>query len=438
MTTGATEADLRVVTERAFLDELTSVTRERGATEFLYLMAQGDGVIGVQWEQPGIDHLRRYRVRDSGGPACPHCAILAAVLALAPVLPLDVLRTMRARPQYETVLRTGRLPHLAFARPVRQPGTSWLGDCHAVPGDPHTEADCATHAVPAPSGDLLDLRLGTLPRAVRELYPHDGAATADLQQRLQIARDWRADAQAVASGIREAEATWAFLRNSCMLGVPVPGAAGLVLTLAPDRAPDDRPLAELHTAAVRALPAGGPPLAYQYQERACLVPEPGTGAQRMPSYGGAVDLTGAAPVRTLRLPAPRRPLSTTGRGVLLLYEARHAMGRHHASAPERDSAYWESEAALNVFEFTLLERVAGRPYQDAVAAYLQALRREGDLLARPHKVLDRRRRKALSAAFGGLDDEELHLWASVAYRNAILVLLGDLQAFAAHLRRQAG
>ncbi|WP_445317070.1 hypothetical protein [Micromonospora sp. ZYX-F-536] len=435
MTTGATEAGLRVVTAREFLDEVTSVTRERDATEFLYLMAQGDGVIGVQWEQPGVDHLRRYRVRDPDGPACPHCALLAAVLELAPVLPLDVLRTMRTRPQYETVLRTGRLPHLAFARPTRQPGGSWLGDCHAVPGDPHTDADCATHAVPAPSGDLLDLRLGTLPRAVRELYPHDGAATADLQQRLRIARDWRADAQAVASGIREAEATWAFLRNSCVLGVPVPGATGLVLTLPPDGPPDDRPLAELHAAAVRALPTGGP---LAYAERACLVPEPGAGAQRMPSYAGALDLTRATPVRTLRLPAPRRPLSTTGRGVLLLYEARHAMGRHHAGAPERDSAYWESEAALNVFEFTLLERVAGRHYQDAVAAYLQALRREGDLLARPHKVLDRRRRKALSMAFGGLDDEELHLWASVAYRNAILVLLGDLQAFAAHLRRQAG
>ncbi|MEV4656043.1 hypothetical protein [Micromonospora sp. NPDC049301] len=434
MTTGATEADLRVVTEREFLDELASVTRERGATEFLYLMAQGDGVIGVQWEQPGVDHLRRYRVRDSSGPACPHCTIVEAVLALAPVLPLDLMRTARTRPQYETVLRTGQLPHLAFARPTGQPGASWLGDCHAVTGDPHTDADCPRHAVPAPSGDPLDLRLGSLPRALREMYPHDAAATADLQQRLRIARDWRADAQAVASGVREAAATWAFLRNSCVLGVPVPGVNGLVLTLPPGRTTDDRPLAELHAAAVRALPTDGP---LAYQERACLVPEPGPGAQRMPSYAGAVDLTGAAPVRTLRLPAPRRPLSTTGRGVLLLYEARHAMGRHVAGAPERNEAYWESEAALNVFEFTLLERVAGRHYQEAVAAYLQALRREGDLLARPHKVLDRRRRKALSLAFGGLDDEELHLWASVAYRNAILVLLGDLKAFAAHLRRQA-
>ncbi|MGW3602052.1 hypothetical protein [Micromonospora sp. NPDC005161] len=434
MTSGGTEADLRVVTEREFLDELTSVTRERGGTEFLYLMAQGDGVIGVQWEQPGVDHLRRYRVRDPGGPACPHCAIFEAVLALSPVLPLDLMRTARTRPHYETVLRTGRLPHLAFARPVGQPGGSWLADCHAVTGDPHTDADCSRHAVPAPSGDPLDLRLESLPRAIRQLYPHDAAATADLQQRLRIAQDWRADAQAVASGFRAAAATWAFLRNSCVLGVPVPGANGLVLTLPPGRTPDDRPLAELHAAAVRALPTGG---RVAYQERACLVPESAPGAQRMPSYSGALDLTGAAPVRTLRLPAPRRPLSTTGRGVLLLYEARHAMGRHVASAPERDDAYWESEAALNVFEFTLLERVAGRHYQEAVAAYLQALRREGDLLARPHKVLDRRHRKALSLAFGGLDDEELHLWASVAYRNAILVLLGDLKAFAAHLRRQA-
>ncbi|MDG4759000.1 hypothetical protein [Micromonospora sp. WMMD710] len=431
MTTGASEADPRVVTEREFLDELTSVTRARTATEFLYLMAQGDGVIGVQWEQPGVDHPRRYRVRDS----CPHCVVLEAVLALAPVLPLDVMRAGRARPQYETVLRTGRLPHLAFARRAGSAGESWLGDCHAVDGDPHTDADCARHAVPAPTGDLLDLRPGALPRALRELYPHDAAATADLRQRLRIARDWRADAQAVASGVREAAATWAFLRTSCVLGVPVPGAGGLVLTVAPDRAADDRPLTELHAAAVRSLPTGGP---LAYAQRACLVPELGAGSQRMPSYAGAVDLVGAAPVRTLRLPAPRRPLSATGRGVLLLYEARHAMGRHVAAAPERDSAYWESEAALHVFEFTLLERVAGRHYQDAVAAYVQALRREGDLLARPHKVLDRRRRKALSTAFGGLDDEELHLWASVAYRNAILVLLGDPTAFAAHLRRQAG
>lgn len=430
MTTGATGNEPRVVTGREFLDELVSVTRERAATDFLYLMARGDAVIAVQWEQPGVDHLRHYRVRDS----CPHCVVLEAVRALAPVLPLDVLRAGRAQPQYETVLRTGRLPHLAFARPAGSAGQSWLGDCHAVVGDPHTAADCARHAVPAPTGDPLDVRTGALPRALRELYPHDAAATADIQQRLRIARDWRADAQAVASGVREAAATWAFLRTSCVLGVPVPGAGGLVLTLAPDGAGDDRPLTELHSTALRALPTGGP---LPYQERACLLPEPGSGSQRMPSYAGAVDLVGAAPVRTLRLPAPRRPLSTTGRGVLLLFQARHAMGRHVAAAPERDSAYWESEAALNVFEFTLLERVAGRRYQDAVAAYVQALRREGDLLARPHRVLDRRRRKALSAAFGGLDDEELHLWASVAYRNAILVLLGDLTAFAAHLRRQA-
>ncbi|MGV9212349.1 hypothetical protein ACTFTM_10865 [Micromonospora sp. RB23] len=431
MTTGASAAELRVVTERQFLDEVATVTRERVATQFLYLMAQEDAVVGVQWEQPGVDHLRRYRVRDT----CPHCAVLAAVVTLAPVLPLDVLRAGRTRPQYETVLRTGRLPHLAFARPAGPAGASWLGDCHAVDGDPHSDADCPRHAVPPPSGDPLAVRLGSLPRAVRELYPHDGAATADLAQRLRIAQDWRADAQAVASGIREAAATWAFLRHSCVLGVPVPGANGLVLTVAPGRASDDRPLGELHAETVRALPSGGP---VPYQELACLLPEPASTTQRMPTYAGAVDLTVAAPVRTLRLPTPRRPLSTTGRGVLLLYEARHAMGRHVASAPVRDSAYWDSEAALHVFEFTLLERVAGRHYQEAVAAYLQALRREGDLLARPQKVLDRRRRKALSLAFGGLDDEELHLWASVAYRNAILELLGDLKAFAAHLRHQAG
>ncbi|WP_405425570.1 hypothetical protein [Micromonospora sp. NBC_00617] len=431
MTTGGIEADLRTVTEREFLDELVAVTRERVATEFLYLMAQDDAVIGVQWEQPGVDHLRRYRVLD----ACPHCVVLDGVVALAPMLPLDVLRAGRTRPQYETVLRTGRLPHLAFARPADPPGASWLGDCHAVDGDPHSAADCPRHAVPRPTGDPLELRLGSLPRAVRELYPHDDAATADLQRRLRIAQDWRADAQAVASGIREAAATWAFLRTSCVLGVPVPGVNGLVLTLPPSRTPDDRPLAELHAATVRAVPTGRP---LPYQERACLLPEPASRTHRMPTYAGAVDLTAAAPVRTLRLPSPRRPLSTTGRGVLLLYEARHAMGRHVASAPVRDAAYWDSEAALNVFEFTLLERVAGRHYQEAVAAYLQALRREGDLLARPHKVLDRRRRKALSLAFGGLDDEELHLWASVAYRNAILELLGDLKAFAVHLRLQAG
>ena len=431
MTTGATGADLRVVTEHAFLDELVAVTRERGATEFLYLMAQDDGVIGVQWEQPGVDHLRRYRVRD----ACPHCVISAGVLALAPVLPLDLMRAGRARPQYETVLRTGRLPHLAFARPTGPPGASWLGDCHAVAGDPHTDADCTRHAVPAPSGDPLDVRLGSLPRAVRELYPHDGAATADLRRRLRIARDWRADAQAVASGIREAAATWAFLRNSCVLGVPVPGVDGLVLTLTPGSAPDDRPLAELHAAAVRAVAAGGGPLAYQ--ERACLVSEPTPGPQRMPTYAGAVDLIrrGAGP----HAAAPRAPPADEhhrpGCAAALRGPARDgSTPRGRAGARHRVLGFRGGVERLRVHP---PGAVAGRHYQEAVAAYLQALRREGDLLAGPHKVLDRRRRKALSLAFGGLDDEELHLWASVAYRNAILVLLGDLRAFAVHLRRQA-
>ena len=96
-----------------------------------------------------------------------------------------------------------------------------------------------------------------------------------------------------------------------------------------------------------------------------------------------------------------------------------------------------SEAALHIFEFGLLEEIGGAAYLSAVAAYLQALRKEGDLLAQPQKVLGRRERQTLAGVFGDVDDEELHLWGSVAYRNAIMLALGSQSAFAEHLRVQA-
>ncbi|MEG3636676.1 hypothetical protein [Micromonospora palythoicola] len=416
------------ISRRRFLDEMVAVTRERRATTHLYVMLRDGGGIGVQWEQPGLDDLREFRVVDPDGPVCPHCLIIETVVALAPVLPLDMLRTARAKVQYERILRAGMLPAPAFARQSTSPEVTWLADCHGATGDPHTDADCAEHAavVTPMVTDPLDVDSGTvLPRALGELTD-----ATDVRKRLQLARDWRDTAAEVARRSRWAETTWGFLRSSGVLGVPAAGVPGVVYALAPGAPADDRPFAERYATTVRAL-SGQTTLVYA--DPVCLVPDPVPGSQRMPSFAGAVDVATGQPVRTLRLPSPRRPLSRLGRGILLLFEARHAMLIRHVKRPPD----WESEAALHAFEFGLLEELGGAGYTSAVAACLEALRREGDLLARPQKVLDRRRRKALAQVFGDIDDEELHLWASVAYRNAIMQMLGSQAAFAEHLRRQA-
>jgi len=417
---------VEALSKRRFIDEVVAVTRERDATTFLYVMLREGGGIGVQWEQPGVDHLREYRIVEPDGPGCPHCAIIEAVAELAPVLPLDALRMARSRGQYETVLRTGQLPTPAFARQGASRAITWLADCHGARGNPHTGADCAEHAAIGPSvvTDPLDVD-ATPPRAVREM-----AGIADVRELSLLARDWRDTAGEVARHSRTAVTAWGFLRGSCVLGVPAPGVPGVVYALEPGAAVDRRPFPELYEAALQSL-AGRPNLVYA--DRACLVPDPLAGRERMPSYAGGVDLAAGRPVRTLRLPSGRRPLSRRGRGILLLFEARHAMT---VRVVERDPD-WESEAALHIFEFGMLEELGGDAYTSSVAVFLDALRKEGDLLARPDKALGRRQSKTLAGVFGDIDDEELHLWGSVAYRNAIMRMLGSQSAFAEHLRMQA-
>lgn len=150
------DAEPRVLSRQEFFDEVVAVTRELDESRFLYLMLEEGGGIGVQWEQPRSDHLRRYRVSAGSGPACPHCVIEEVVIHLAAVLPLDLLRQTRARSHYEEVLRTGMLPCPAFARQAIDRSVTWLADCHGLPGDPHSDADCAEHGRPAPHGDPLD------------------------------------------------------------------------------------------------------------------------------------------------------------------------------------------------------------------------------------------------------------------------------------------
>ncbi|MFY1637839.1 hypothetical protein ACN27F_31965 [Solwaraspora sp. WMMB335] len=140
----------------------------------------------------------------------------------------------------------------------------------------------------------------------------------------------------------------------------------------------------------------------------------------------AAEEAAGEPIRTLRLPIGGAPLSRRGRGILLLFEARHAMNIHVVPGPDPASSpgYWQSEAALHVFEFGLLGALGGG-YETAVNVFLAKLRRTGDLLDRPERVLNRRQRKALAEPFGDIDDVELHLWASAAYRNAIYLALGS-------------
>ncbi|MDG4771568.1 hypothetical protein [Solwaraspora sp. WMMD792] len=425
------DGEARTVTTAEFLDELVAVTWQRDASTYLYLNLEAGGRIWVQWEQPGIDHPRRYRIVDPTGPACPHCTILEGVAQLAPVLPLDALRLGRSRPQYEAVLSTGRLPSLAFGRRSWDPSTSWAGDCHAADGDPHTPADCAAHRStdPVDCGDPLTMA-DPLPLAVQQRYPEPEAAVRDVAARLAVARDWRDAAEEVTGGRAETEATRAFL-DRCPLALPLSDA--MVLALRPGELSSTSTLLDLLGAAGGKL--GGASLAGQrYHRFACLLPEPTTG--RFPTSGGSFDVASGEPIRTLRLPTGSAPLSRRGRGVLLLFEVRHTMNVHAVPVgPGKPPGYWQSEAALHVFEFGLLSALGGG-YEAAVNVFLAKLRHTGELLDRPERVLNRRQRKALAEPFGRIDDVELHLWASVAYRNAIYLALGSQEAFAEHLRSQ--
>ncbi|MDY7087053.1 MAG: hypothetical protein SYR96_18295 [Actinomycetota bacterium] len=426
------DAQPRVLTRREFFDEVVAVTRKLDQSRFLYLMLEEGGGIGVQWEQPGFDHLRRYRVSEGPGPACPHCVIQEAVTHLAPALPLDLLREARSRGHYEEVLRTGMRPCPAFARQASDRSVTWLADCHGLPGDPHSDADCAEHGRPAPHGDPLDPPQ-PFSSAVLEICPAD-----EVRRRLHVARDWRDAAQHVADGLREADATWQFLRTSWTLGLHVPGREALVMPVSGETGTGDRSAGDLIAAALRAG-------SHQrvYAEHGCLIPEQRPESDRMPRFQGGWDIANGHPVRTIELPV-NRPLSRRGRGVLLLYQARFAMvNRAVQRAPDpanlslQAQIYWESEAALHVFEFSLLRGLGGDAYTTAVEAFQRALHKEGDLLSRPNRILRHRERKALAQVFGDIDEAELHLWASVAYRNAIQLHLRDQPAFAEHLRRQA-
>jgi len=416
---------MREHTRRGFVDELRTVTRARTATQYLYLMLEGDGLIGVQWEQPGLDHYRQYRVTD----ACPHCVIVDAVTELAPVLPLDLVRMDRTRRQYEQVLRSGLLPYAAFARQPGDPARSWHSDTHGAQGNPHTDADCAAHRAAAPVTDLLDQPL-TPPQPVLELYPDDDTAARDIETRTRIVRQWRDGAQEVAGERTETQPTWEFLRTGGMLGLPVAGVAEAVIALRPGAPAPGRSIEDLLAEAPLHVMADGGPL---YADGLCLVPDPGV-ERRMPVYVGAIDVLTGQPVRTIRLPVNGPALSRAGRGVLLLYQTRYAMGARHVPGAAKPLNYWEAEAALHVFEFQLLRATAGDAYTAAVQAFLDALAEAGDMLDRPQDVLDRRHRTALGRVFRDADDWELHLWGSVAYRNAIQLSLGSPQAFAEYLR----
>jgi hypothetical protein len=279
--------------------------------------------------------------------------------------------------------------------------------------------------------DLLIL-VTPLPDVLVEQYSSLVEAECDVDARLEAARQWRLAADEAALGHPPAQAAQAFLHDGCVLGIPVPVVPGCVYGLRPGRPADRRSAAEAFAAATARLRDDA--TGHRYQEGVCLVPAPAE--RRLPSYAGAVDLATGAPARTLRLPMVRRPLSRLGRGVLLLFEAQHAMRIRSIPVSANVGADWEAEAALHIFEFGLLGRFDG--YRDAVEVYGDRLARAGDLLARPGSVLSRRQRRALAEPFGRIDDEELHLWASVAYRNAIYLTFGrDVGTFAAHLRAQA-
>jgi hypothetical protein len=404
---------VRTLTKSAFFDDLVSVTRHRPATRYLYLMLEENGGIAVQWEQPNGDHRVQYRVTD----ACPHCIVIEAASHLAPILPLDLIRAARARVHYETVLATGSLPHLAFARQSEDPGVTWLGDSHAEKGNPHSAADCADHR----SAEPVDADPGWLTEVLLQFYPSMVAAEEDIDDRLLILKRFVDGAEEVAGDRAEFAAAIAFLRKHATLGLPVPDSDGAVIAVR-------KSATSPRTSAIMRMAPGVP-----YQDGLCLVPDPEL-EPRLPFYMGSMDLTGAAPMRTIRLPVKNKDrLSHLGAGIMLLYQTRYAMNVHRVPGEVRPPNHWANVAALHVFEFDMLRVAVGKAYESAVLSFSEALGREGDLLDQPGKVLSHRHRKELASALGDAQRWEVHLWSIVAYRNAIMNFLGGPLEFATFL-----
>jgi hypothetical protein len=156
---GTDPSDTRVVSRDKFIKDLVDETKSQRRAAYLYLMLEENGRVAIQWEGPAAETLRhlRYRIGGTGDERCPHCAILAGIEALAPVLPLTSLRAARTRDGYLLLISMNMLPCAAFQRDAMPQDffggsfgrgrmtAGWAADCHMGQGDPHTEADCPRH-----------------------------------------------------------------------------------------------------------------------------------------------------------------------------------------------------------------------------------------------------------------------------------------------------
>ncbi|MBB5874391.1 hypothetical protein F4553_007825 [Allocatelliglobosispora scoriae] len=285
------------------------------------------------------------------------------------------------------------------------------------------------------------------------MFPDAGVdeLRTDFSHRYQVAREWIQAAETVgeaAGEMLDAAEALRFLRTHLVPGFLLPGTGGHLLATTGGTDDSAASLAELRD---RFQQPEGAELVGGYQARTLLVPltgldrKAGPGAELdrllgrwLPAFRGGVDLGTGQLTRLVVLPpqVPQEQLSTLGKGVLMLYEIRHAMGTQRHSPSRRSLDYWRAQAVLHGFEFALLERLGGSAYVSLVDRYARALRREGGLLAEPESVLTWRMRRWLTGIFGELADREVQLWASVAYRNAVAHSMDGRDDFAQHLMKR--
>jgi hypothetical protein len=273
---------------------------------------------------------------------------------------------------------------------------------------------------------------------------------ADFANRKEIALRWRAAAQSLAArtGVPAAVETARHLETDAWLGLPVniPLAGPFVLRGGPegDHSPSMEEFRQWvsDTLAKRDL---------RYQQGLCLVPfvdmdrplmnitkslRPLANNPGASCYVGGMDMSSGRPLQGIFLPelSGVRPLSEVGRAISLLYQARYAMRRLSPEEPSRQSTlYWEHEADLTRLQADLMAAVAPEAYRTVLHTYLDPLRREGELLAHPERLMGRRTRRALSEIFGDISRDEAHLWGTHAYLDAIRTYLGD-ERFVWYLR----
>lgn len=218
----------------------------------------------------------------------------------------------------------------------------------------------------------------------------------DVPARFEIAREWALAAKQVAETTQDQEALkiWNFIRARTALGVAMPeGGVHYFFTQKPER---------------------------PVEEYALLTPVTEADIERLPEHDFRRQLAEgkhniAAQYRegshAIYLPPPR--FGTLGKGILLQHEAMHAWLdlEKHVDREVNDS-HWFEEAEVFTFEFSLVAKLIGDPYDDLVSKVGETISaHESNSNARASTYLfTEEDRNMIATHLGVLNDHEIDFW----------------------------